>query len=232
MKNKKKILHLNLDKEYFLEILQGIKKEEYRVVKDFWTKRLVGKIYDEIHVKLGYPSPEETDKLIILPWRGFEIKVITHKKFDNVPTEVYAIKLERITLAHGVTTPDGTTLWSRHNHDYVGHTDKVDGNSYFIDGGGPNASYLRLGGFGKDQPILTVFSNDEHRIVRKHIFIHKFNKMLHKLTMGEIKIALDNDDKQITRLPLYIRDALLDEFCYKSNKRKKKGKAEMVRDPA
>lgn len=40
-----KILTLNLNKEYFNEIKSGIKKEEYREVKDYWTKRLKQK-YD------------------------------------------------------------------------------------------------------------------------------------------------------------------------------------------
>lgn len=232
MTNPKKILHLNLDKEYFLDIKSGCKKEEYREVKDFWTKRLVGKIYHEIHIKLGYPKPEEKDKIIILPWRGFEKKIITHKKFDNIPKEVYAIKLERISLAHGVTTPDGTTLWSRSSHDFVSHIDTVDGKSYFIDGGGPNSNYLRLGGFEMNHPIQTVFSNDEHKEVRKHLFIYPCNKMLKKLSTTEIKQVLDNDDKQDRKMPLYVRDALLDEFCFKSSQKKRKEKTGPKTSPA
>ena len=42
-----KILTLNLNKEYFDEILSGNKKEEYREVKEYWTKRLKQK-YDRI----------------------------------------------------------------------------------------------------------------------------------------------------------------------------------------
>jgi len=36
----KKILHLNLKKEWFDMILSGEKKEEYREIKRYWTRRL------------------------------------------------------------------------------------------------------------------------------------------------------------------------------------------------
>jgi len=35
-----KILHLNLHKKWFDEILAGTKKIEYREIKPYWTKRL------------------------------------------------------------------------------------------------------------------------------------------------------------------------------------------------
>ena len=38
-----KTLHLNLKKQYFDAILSGEKKEEYRLVKEFWLKRLINK---------------------------------------------------------------------------------------------------------------------------------------------------------------------------------------------
>ncbi len=53
-----KILTLNLNKEYFDEILSGNKKEEYREVKEYWTKRLKQK-YDRIVIKCGYPKSED-----------------------------------------------------------------------------------------------------------------------------------------------------------------------------
>ncbi|MFW5705163.1 MAG: ASCH domain-containing protein [Nanoarchaeota archaeon] len=50
----KKILHLNLFKKYFKQIANGEKKIEYREIKPYWTKRLVGTIYDEVHFRNGY----------------------------------------------------------------------------------------------------------------------------------------------------------------------------------
>lgn len=49
-----KILHLTLHKRWFDDIAAEIKKIEYREVKPYWTKRLVGKEYDEIHFRNGY----------------------------------------------------------------------------------------------------------------------------------------------------------------------------------
>lgn len=49
-----KILHLTLKRKWFDQIAMGIKKEEYRVIKAFWAKRLVGIFYDEVHFRNGY----------------------------------------------------------------------------------------------------------------------------------------------------------------------------------
>lgn len=88
-----KILTLNLKKEYFEQIKSGEKKFEYRLKKDFWTKRLVGKEYSKIVIKLGYPRCEDTHKIMEFPWRGFIEQEITHKEFGMNPVKVYAIIL-------------------------------------------------------------------------------------------------------------------------------------------
>lgn len=96
MKNKfekKKILTLNLKKEYFLEILNGKKKYEYRVRNNYWIKRLENKNFDEIHFKLGYPKKGDEDKTIIKPYIGYELQVISHKLFGEDNIEVFAIKI-------------------------------------------------------------------------------------------------------------------------------------------
>ena len=86
-----KVLRLALDEEYFLLIEAGVKAEEYREVKPYWTKRLEGQTYDKIVLTWGYPKAGDPERTIERPWRGFTRKTITHKKFGNVPTEVYAI---------------------------------------------------------------------------------------------------------------------------------------------
>ena len=92
MKCKKlKILHLNLKGEYFDDIKDGIKPFEFRKRNDYWLKRLVGKDYDEVHLKRGYPKSDDTDKIIKCVYIGFEIQTITHKHFNGLPTSVYAI---------------------------------------------------------------------------------------------------------------------------------------------
>lgn len=51
-----KVLHLTLYKKWFDQILCGDKKEEYRKLTHFWTKRILNKQFDEIHFKNGYST--------------------------------------------------------------------------------------------------------------------------------------------------------------------------------
>lgn len=89
------ILTLNLNKEYFNEIKSGIKKEEYREVKDYWNKRL-NKKYDYIVIKCGYPNAADISKELWFEWNGFIKKKIIHKHFNNKEIEVYAINLDKV----------------------------------------------------------------------------------------------------------------------------------------
>lgn len=88
-----RILKLVVKKQYFYEIKLGIKKEEFRMIKDYWIKRLQ-KNYDEVHITLGYPKKDEINKILKFKFTGYEEKEIIHKEFGNKPTKVYAIKLE------------------------------------------------------------------------------------------------------------------------------------------
>lgn len=58
-------LHLTLKKNWFDLILLGEKKEEYREIKPYWEKRLMGKKYDRIIFRNGYATnaPQFTIKL-------------------------------------------------------------------------------------------------------------------------------------------------------------------------
>ena len=87
-------LYFNLKKEYFDQIKSGVKKEEYREIKPYWTVRL-NKKHDSIVIILGRPKQRNETNSIMFPWKGYEIKTITHPLFGNKPTEVYAIKLEK-----------------------------------------------------------------------------------------------------------------------------------------
>lgn len=88
-----KILTLNLKREYFEQIKSGIKTEEYRLCTPYWSKRLEGKTFDKIIIKLGYPKNDEIEKIIEFPWKGYKKRKITHKHFGSNPVKVYAIKL-------------------------------------------------------------------------------------------------------------------------------------------
>lgn len=88
---KMKILHLNLKRNYFEDIENGVKPFEFRSKNDYWIKRLVGKKYDEVWFKLGYPSSSEENKIIKRKYLGYEEQTIVHKIFNYKPTLVFAI---------------------------------------------------------------------------------------------------------------------------------------------
>ena len=66
-----RILKLAVKKQYFYEIKLGIKKEEFRMIKDYWIKRLQ-KNYDEVHITLGYPKKDEINKILKFKFTGYE----------------------------------------------------------------------------------------------------------------------------------------------------------------
>lgn len=87
-------LNLPLNGEYFHQIKEGSKLLEYREIKPYWTKRIVGREYENIILTLGYPEKDDDSKRIKRPWRGYKIiKGLIHPHFKNVPTDVYAIRV-------------------------------------------------------------------------------------------------------------------------------------------
>lgn len=84
-------LILRLKREYFEQIRDGIKTEEYRLCKEYWRTRLEGRDYARIILTHAYPSRDDHEKRIIRPWRGYTIKIITHPHFGPEPVEVFAI---------------------------------------------------------------------------------------------------------------------------------------------
>ncbi|BBN59287.1 hypothetical protein [Hydrogenovibrio marinus] len=94
--DKLRILHLNLKEQWWNEINSGIKTLEYRLRNQYWFKRLVGKQYDFVFVKLGYPSKTQIDRIIVFVWNGYFPMIVKHPEFDG-KQEVYAIDLtERV----------------------------------------------------------------------------------------------------------------------------------------
>lgn len=89
---KKEKLILNLKKEYFEDIKNGKKLYEYRIVKEFWRKRL-SHDYETIEIRMGYPKSTDKDKIILFYWDGYNEEIITHKEFGNEPVSVFAISL-------------------------------------------------------------------------------------------------------------------------------------------
>jgi hypothetical protein len=50
------ILHLTLEREWFDDIVRGVKHEEYRDLKDYWKTRLEGRKYDIVRFRNGYAT--------------------------------------------------------------------------------------------------------------------------------------------------------------------------------
>ena len=69
---KNKTLHLTLKKEWFDMIKNGEKKEEYRDIVPYWTRRLCEKNskenvyeiskFEDVEFTLGYPKKDDPDK--------------------------------------------------------------------------------------------------------------------------------------------------------------------------
>jgi hypothetical protein len=82
----KRILHLNLHREFFAAIAAKTKRIEYRARTSYWQRRLEGRHYDLIHFRNGYAtkSPE-----MLVEFRGL-------RRYGNGPNAYYAIRLGRI----------------------------------------------------------------------------------------------------------------------------------------
>lgn len=87
-------LTLALKGEYFDQIKAGCKPEEFRLANDYWRKRLDGRTYDRIELTRGYPKRSDSERRLVLPWRGFRLTTITHPHFGDDPVEVFAINVE------------------------------------------------------------------------------------------------------------------------------------------
>lgn len=86
-------LHLPLKREYFEAIRDGTKFEEYRLCTQHWGKRLQRQPFDQVLLTLGYPARDDHARRLVLPWRGYTIKTITHPHFGPEPVEVFAINV-------------------------------------------------------------------------------------------------------------------------------------------
>lgn len=82
-------LFLILKAKYFNQIAEGVKTEEFREVKPYWTKRL-SKKYDKILFQEGY----DKSKRLEASFEGYYKKTIEHEHFGGSPLEVYAIKFK------------------------------------------------------------------------------------------------------------------------------------------
>lgn len=61
----------------------------------FWRKRIEGGFhaFERVVLTRGYPSKDDADRHLVLPWHGYTIKTIVHPHFGAAPVQVYAIAL-------------------------------------------------------------------------------------------------------------------------------------------
>ena len=86
-----RVLTIPVNGVYFDQIKAGTKLEEYRLLTEYWRKRITGRVYDRIVLTRGYPKADDESRRLVLKWRGYKLKRITHPHFGPEPVEVFAI---------------------------------------------------------------------------------------------------------------------------------------------
>ena len=89
-----RVLRLNLKGCYFDAIKAGKKNQEFRLAAT-WEKRLLGKVYDEIHLLRGYPKTGDESRILRRRWNGYRTVTITHPHFGPHPVLVLAIDVTK-----------------------------------------------------------------------------------------------------------------------------------------
>lgn len=99
-------LQLAVKAEYFDAMVSGEKIEEYRLYNEYWCARLTCKHmegsprkYERLIITKGYPCKDDKSRRIDIPYRGYEVKRISHPHFGIHPVDVFAI---RVNLSEGV----------------------------------------------------------------------------------------------------------------------------------
>lgn len=87
-----KDLFLILKTQYFREIEAGTKTSEYRLLTDYWLKRL-SQDWQFVTFQLGYEKEAPRLRKRIL---SIEIVTIEHEFFGGQPVEVFEIKIADI----------------------------------------------------------------------------------------------------------------------------------------
>lgn len=82
-------LQLAVNGEYFDQMKSGEKKFEYRLLNDYWRKRLVNREYDRLIITRA----DDSDRRIDVPYQGYKVQSIIHKHFGSDPVNVFAIKV-------------------------------------------------------------------------------------------------------------------------------------------
>ena len=92
-----RILKTTIKRKWYDLISEGIKKEEYREIKPYWTKRLEGRKYDSILFRNGYNSSSPT---VLCEYLGYT-KGVGNPDWGAPKEEVYIIKLGKVLEING-----------------------------------------------------------------------------------------------------------------------------------
>ena len=78
---------------YFDQIREGSKVWEYRLMTDYWMKRLYGRHYDRVILTRGYPKGGgiEGETRLTREWRRWEPRDLQHPHFGPDVVRVFAI---------------------------------------------------------------------------------------------------------------------------------------------
>jgi hypothetical protein len=82
----KKVLHLNLHREFFAAIAAETKRTEYRQRTPYWRRRLEGREYDVIQFRNGYAT---LAPVMVVEYRGL-------RRYGKGRAGYYAIRLGRV----------------------------------------------------------------------------------------------------------------------------------------
>lgn len=83
------ILHLTLKAKWFDMIALGVKKEEYREIKPYWTKRLVGLKYTHIYFRNGY---SKNARAFLIEYKGI-VEGVGNQNWGAPSEQVYILGL-------------------------------------------------------------------------------------------------------------------------------------------
>lgn len=86
-------LVLPVKREYFEQMRDGAKLAEFRLVTEYWRRRLLGRTYSHVIITLGYPKKDDESRRLVYPWRGYTMETITHPHFGPTPVTVFAIRV-------------------------------------------------------------------------------------------------------------------------------------------
>lgn len=127
---------------------------------------------------------------------------------------------QRQLLVNKIQCPDGTTLESKHRHDFQGHVQE-DGREYMVDGG---LIYQRIGFSDEEFSDLTVYADDDHSLIREHFeWTRRMDKNKKMLPEPQILKLKDMSNDHIETLcyftvkgyPDFINKIFVDEHNYR-----------------